>query len=280
MIMCRQPDGTYAEIGSIRTKNGDEIEKIVDRDGNVYFEKYFKQTVSGVPCVLENSAGKPVVDYKIYGNSVQDGTPSPESPVEVQSVGQLVTEGEFSGKYAIPIISVSSTEEKTTTVVYLDEPLRKIGDYADRIDFKEKCVVRNCSAIDLGSLRYNAAEGNRFVATIPDIAKISIRRLPMYCDVYGVLTNGETFSENFNNVIYNGGFATNVYVHDYRFTSASELKNSLSNTFLYYPLANSITTPIALPEIPAFSGTTIIETDTEIQPSDIEITYQSRRTNS
>lgn len=44
-------------------------------------------TVSGYPCVLENSAGKPVVDYKIYGNTVQDGTPMPDNPVEVKSVG-------------------------------------------------------------------------------------------------------------------------------------------------------------------------------------------------
>lgn len=44
-------------------------------------------TASGYPCVLEGSAGMPALDYKIYGNSVQDGTPSPENPIEVQSVG-------------------------------------------------------------------------------------------------------------------------------------------------------------------------------------------------
>lgn len=30
-----------------------------------------------------------VKDYRIYGNSVQDGTPTPENPIEVQSVGEL-----------------------------------------------------------------------------------------------------------------------------------------------------------------------------------------------
>lgn len=44
-------------------------------------------TASGYPCALENSAGMPILDYKIYGNSVQDGTPTPENPIEVQSVG-------------------------------------------------------------------------------------------------------------------------------------------------------------------------------------------------
>lgn len=39
------------------------------------------------PLTLDKSVGKPLRDYKIYGNSVQDGTPSPENPVEVQSFG-------------------------------------------------------------------------------------------------------------------------------------------------------------------------------------------------
>ena len=37
--------------------------------------------------VLTESVGNPLRDYKIYGNSIQDGTPSPEEPVEIQSVG-------------------------------------------------------------------------------------------------------------------------------------------------------------------------------------------------
>ena len=43
----------------------------------------------GVPCVLESSKGKNIRNYEVYGNSVQDGTPTPESPVEIQSVGDL-----------------------------------------------------------------------------------------------------------------------------------------------------------------------------------------------
>lgn len=59
----------------------------------------------GVPCVLEYSKGKNMRNYEVYGNSVQDGTPTPESPVEIQRVGDLVTdtESEYYGKYDIPI---------------------------------------------------------------------------------------------------------------------------------------------------------------------------------
>lgn len=49
--------------------------------------------------VLLESVGKPLRDYKIYGNSEQNGTPSPEAPVEIVSVGDrtinLFDEGNF-----------------------------------------------------------------------------------------------------------------------------------------------------------------------------------------
>lgn len=44
-------------------------------------------TVSGYPVTLPDSIGKSVLNYRIYGNTVQNGTPSPESPVEVLGCG-------------------------------------------------------------------------------------------------------------------------------------------------------------------------------------------------
>ena len=49
---------------------------------------YRYYNIEGVsPLTLEKSAGRPLRDYKIYGNSMQDGTPTTDSPVEIQSVG-------------------------------------------------------------------------------------------------------------------------------------------------------------------------------------------------
>lgn len=45
--------------------------------------------VSGYPLVMENcKVNKKMKQLKIYGNSVQDGTPTPDEPIEVQSVGE------------------------------------------------------------------------------------------------------------------------------------------------------------------------------------------------
>ncbi|MBO5725586.1 MAG: hypothetical protein J6S00_00815, partial [Clostridia bacterium] len=91
------------------------------------------ETTQGIPpLTLEKSLGKDLRDYKIYGNSFQDGTPTPDTPIEVESVGEY---DETTGKYKIPIIS-SASGETIETNIYLDEPLRKIGDYADYIDFE------------------------------------------------------------------------------------------------------------------------------------------------
>lgn len=79
--------------------------------GNYLRDKYNNTTVKlanaeGVPCIMERSKGKNVQNYEIYGNSVQDGTPSPDAPIEVQSIGDLVTDiaSEYYGKYDVPII--------------------------------------------------------------------------------------------------------------------------------------------------------------------------------
>ena len=61
----------------------------------------------GYPLILENCKKyKPMRDLMVYGNSVQAGTPTPDEPIELQSVGKLVTDTTDVnyGKYKIPIV--------------------------------------------------------------------------------------------------------------------------------------------------------------------------------
>lgn len=87
MIMQRKSDGTYEQIGFIKSKDGENIDTIVDAKGDVYFTQGFTREISGIPPLTLDAIGKPLTEYRIYGNSVQDGTPSPENPIDVQSVG-------------------------------------------------------------------------------------------------------------------------------------------------------------------------------------------------
>ena len=67
-------------------------------------------------------------------------TPTSSVSIEIESVGDLITDTNDInyGKYKIPVIVGN-----TTTNIYLDEPLRKVGDYSDYIDFKNQKVFRN-----------------------------------------------------------------------------------------------------------------------------------------
>ena len=94
---------------------------VIEIDGKIYkinngqvTTGYEKETITdGV--IADANEGE-TIDYKIYGNSVQDGEPSPDNPVEIQSVGDLVTEGEYKDKYKIPVTVSGKNLLKPNTI--------------------------------------------------------------------------------------------------------------------------------------------------------------------
>ena len=78
-------------------------------------------SAEGVPLVMENcKLNKKMKQLEVYGNSVQNGTPSPEVPVEVESVGEKCTKNIFNKDDANVSgalnISASSFEATTTGI--------------------------------------------------------------------------------------------------------------------------------------------------------------------
>ena len=90
--------------------------------------------------VFQLEEGSTATDYEPYGVS-----PSPEYPSEIESVGDLVTDeaDEHYGKYSVPVVVSNETRH-----IYLDEPLRKVGDYADYIDYQNQQMVRMIEVSD------------------------------------------------------------------------------------------------------------------------------------
>lgn len=87
MIMARNEDGTYSQVGFVKDNSGIDTEYIYDKDGDIVFEKGFTRETSGTVPLTINGIGKDLKDWSITGNTVQNGTPTPENPVEVQAVG-------------------------------------------------------------------------------------------------------------------------------------------------------------------------------------------------
>lgn len=381
--------------------------------------------VEGVPCVLEYSKGKNMRNYEVYGNSVQDGTPSPERPVEIQSVGDLTknllpypyynttrtvngvtwtdngdgtitasgtatdytsfsivykkqgviqpnkeyvfshngtdtkniavdimlydkdgnfirsitsnsyfttaeneelitinlkrsvsgysvggtfkpqlelgstaTEYEPYHKYDIPI-TVTGTRSETTHI-YLDEPLRKVGDYADYIDFKNQKVVRNILKQSLSAAMV--------YKRLDSVVRILCRNTSMsqkydthmlstiFNYNYAWLANTECIF-HYNATHYNYYWSiywsrlgltydgTNVYrTDDIEQTSLTDSEIvSIANEWLstlsdkdkeiYMILDMPTEENISLPALKTFKGTSIISVDTSVQPSNIKAKY-------
>ena len=69
--------------------------------------------VNGTSILIDNNKTTEIENYRIYGNSIQNGEPTPDTPVDIESVGDLVTLDNCSsygsdacnnvGKYVIPI---------------------------------------------------------------------------------------------------------------------------------------------------------------------------------
>lgn len=81
-------------------------------EGMTHFERLFAQKVGGgkineifgVPPLRYIGDGRPLTDYLISGNTVQDGTPTPENPVPVVGCGT-----DTAGEWTLPL-TVNGTE--------------------------------------------------------------------------------------------------------------------------------------------------------------------------
>ena len=257
-------------------------------------------SAEGYPCVFDNSKGRPLKDYKLYGNSIQDGTPNLDNPIEIQSVGDLVidAESEYYGKYAVPIVV-----NDTTTHIYLDDvPLRKVGNYADYIDFKHQKVVRNIfkHSLNTGFSIYRKLNNViRFVADGP-FGKCDYHiRSTIFGNYSGFSNDKETVFHHPTSMYafywsvywhrlgltYDG---TNVYRTDDAEQTpltdseivniAKEWLNTLSDKDreVYIILGVPSEKSTTLSALKTFKGTNIISVDTNISPSNIQVQYIER----
>ena len=67
---------------------GMKVSKVIYKNICVWMDKILSQ-ITGISSVtLEASSGEALDNYKICGNSVQDGNPVPQAPIEIKSVGE------------------------------------------------------------------------------------------------------------------------------------------------------------------------------------------------
>lgn len=160
-------------------------------------------------------------------------------------------------EYGKEATSYEEYEEKQVNI-YLNEPLRKLGEYSDYIDFEKKKVVREIGVDKIGDLtnvEYHASAMPKypygfFVAYTTKARKTGEK----------LLSSAYVSKANFNidKVAFGNAKGKNIYFVDKDYTDASTFIKALQNEEVQYILENPIEESITLPNIPTFKGTTVI----------------------
>lgn len=269
-------------------KNSDWTKLIIVSDAN--------KTVSHIGMISFTSYTTMYIDINTF--QIEEGT--------------TATPYEPYGKYKIPVV-VKADNKEIVTNIFLNEPLRKIGDYADYIDFKNKKVVRNTfvrvydgyGKTDnpfnkndneenwAGSENHGDVLENFWLYTLNDVLPVIPKsghhsandfkqvpmclQLPVKTGYYDANTSDATVDKE---MIWFSQQARCVRVY----LSKDRVGGTRSN-FLTYLRSNPISVVIAtyqpyeeplnieLPQLPA--QTVIVEIDTELAPTGVEVEYYS-----
>ena len=171
--------------------------------------------------------------------------------------------------------------EPVTTNIYLDEPLRKVGDSADYIDFKEQKVVRNVATYEHKENttatkgtepKENMIYRNYFYPKIQMKKGINSDGFCTTLDTNArlwddLMAPSVRFGQT-NSVIYivtPNSMATNQDLYNY------VTNNGQNKCIYYYQAAESMQNSQIIPVITSLNGETNITVNTSLNPSYIEV---------
>ena len=224
-----------------------------------------------------NDASK--LHYFTYGGNATKATPS-----DISGYTHMAIYSTKDGVISIEDLQIEEASSKTeyepyhepiTTHIYLNEPLRKIGDYADYIDFKNKKVVRNVVQGVLNGSESLGTEGTRYYYYN---TKLNIKCLGT--SVAGIKSNAlpsKSWTE-----ISNSGTGIATYIDnridirtDSLWKNVAEAKEYMANNPIHYiaPCLEPVEEDIELPQILTQKGCNIITATTEVEPSNIQVKY-------
>lgn len=266
---------------------------------------------------LTNLVEGKLVDYKIYGNSIQEGT----SPIQIKDVGDLITdEMDINyGKYLIPVSLKSNGKNLLNKNQLIDGYIKSDGTVAtvnwykctDFIEISGDYLVYSNCATTLSTDRYYAFydENRNFISgqiqqtdeqgsssytvRIPDGAKyfrcnVSPGKIDTAMVELGTVSSEyEDYIEPVTTYIYLDEPLRKIGEKaDYiDFKNKQIVRNvgvidntgTLSIEDSYQELEAPNVQSIELPEILTYEGTNIIKIDTEVEPSKITVSYKLKK---
>ena len=224
-------------------------------------------------------------DYNYIGDSVQqtynfttiDNTSYVRVTLPLEQLDTyMVVEGTYDGDNT----PYEPYQEPITTNIYLNEPLRKVGDYADYIDFEQGKVVRKIKKAELTkattTYTWVSKKGVYFSGVLDGKYDRNRNSLSNRNTVF-ITTSSEPVS------MWVGATSDMVYwigiLDVLGLTTKDEFNEWLANnpTYLLYATNyDPLEETIELPNIPTLKGTTLLSIDTKIQPSNLEVVYKGK----
>lgn len=274
MIKINQNGDTSEEILRIKALHKGEykdIQKIYDLNGNLIFKNY--NEVSGIPPISFKSDGSNLLDYTIFGNTIQNSTPAPDTPIYSAGVGNPVNSGLHTGECEIPVISGNQTKN-----IYISQQLDKIGNYADEINYSTGKIIRRIKKLVLtGDDNFNWRRSpTRNYSWYFGPSNINAKQHFFYCSHGKTVYSEPSFVYGcvFVDSVLNFGIFDNYrQVSQVRSHLAAEYEKGTPVT-IWYVLAEPEEESIEMPEISTIKGSNTIDVGTTVKPSKIDIKYK------
>ena len=176
--------------------------------------------------------------------------------------------------------------EPITTNIYLNNPLRKIGETADYIDFEKGKVIRNIATdtFDGSTDEFWASYGENEIyygyrKDYRDKVSMTIRGIKCLCnrskglESYGNVWYGRELGCYAGQISSNATF-TSFVISSEKPTLAEFIAELKEKPLDIIYISDTVREEnITLPNIPLNKGTNIIEVDTNILPSNMEVKY-------
>ena len=228
----------------------------------------------GNPISVDDAFAAPLCGLTVYGRSTQDGTPTPDAPVPIVSVGDSGT----------IVLTLGDGDGKTQTLTLPTPnglpgiPVTSGGNYTDQngqqwvcdeVDLERGVMVQRVNAVDLSTCTITGT--TNLAAT----KRLAIR-LPLKGRDY-------TVKAICNRLPYLVSFTSDT-IHFYIDTNNAQIfipigaKNPEEGEYiLFYVLDTPIETPLTPAEIAAYKALTAYAPDTVVQASDgagVKLEYQ------
>lgn len=235
-------------------------------------EKGYSRTTFTIP---ETYNGKLNMQYQVNGGTVT-------------FKDMMLVEGSYDLS-SLP--SYEPYHEPITTNIYLNEPLRAIGEYKDYVDFESGKIVRNIFKEFLDAVEYVSTNPRTYKVFLSNISKKPlINGSGNLGDRIGYAISNKFQKSNVNYDLMGGyqnliqSYITTAGVNrvaytfdDSSITTIEQAQEKIGDGFdVYYVLAEPSEETIELPELIVSNNTSVISVDTTVPCSSIEAKYRSR----